>query len=205
MASQYNLTIEAGTDFDTVIYIGLGDSTYTFGTNKDYRATLKPSYGGTPQYSFDIKEKQAENKLTVSMPEITTRQLTTGIWYWDLIELTTKTNSPSGGAFTTANGDDTVEVNWTSHGLTSDDKVVIASSASLPGGFSNGDFDGTKSITIVDKDNFTFEAGGNANATATGGAASFTVQYKTLRLLEGDVLVTPYVTIKTNSSASTEE
>ena len=39
MASQYNLTIEAGTDFETVIYIGLGDSTYTFGTNKDYRAT----------------------------------------------------------------------------------------------------------------------------------------------------------------------
>ena len=62
MASQYNLTIEAGTDFETVIYIGLGDSTYTFGTNKDYRATLKPSYGGTPQYSFDIKEKQAENR-----------------------------------------------------------------------------------------------------------------------------------------------
>jgi hypothetical protein len=205
-ASQYNLTIEAGTDFETLIYIGLGDSSYTFGTNKDYRATLIPSYtNASPKYSFTIKEKVADNKLTITLPENITRQLTTGIWYWDLVELETKTNNPSGNAFTTANGDATVEVNWVNHGLTSDDKVVIASSASLPGGFSNGDFDGTKSITIVDDNNFTFEADGNASATATSGAANFTVQFKTIRLLEGDVLVSPYVTLKSDSSASTEE
>tara|TARA_Y100000361_G_scaffold79289_1_gene70170 strand:+ start:43183 stop:43800 length:618 start_codon:yes stop_codon:yes gene_type:complete len=205
MASQYNLTIEAGTDFEAVIYIGLGDSTYTFGTNKDYRATLKPSYGGTPQYSFDIKEKQADNKLTLSMREELTRQLTSGIWHWDLIELQTKTINALANAFTTTNADATVEVNWSNHGLTSDDKLIISGSQGLPGGFSNGAFDGTKNITIVDDNNLTFEASGNANATATGGAATLSSAYKTIRLLEGDVLVTPYVTIKTNSSASTEE
>ena len=206
MASQYNLTIEAGTDFETVIYIGLGDSSYAFGTNKDYRATLIPSYtNATPKYSFTISEKVADNKLTITLPENITRQLTTGIWYWDLVELQTKTLNSSGNAFTTVNADATVEVNWNNHGLTGDDKVVISNSASLPGGFSNGDFDGTENITIVDANNFTFEADGNANAGATGGTANFSVQYKTIRLLEGDVLVSPYVTLKTDSSASTEE
>jgi hypothetical protein len=206
MASQYNLTIESGTDFETLIYIGLGDSGYTFGTNKDYRATLVPSYTNpSPQYSFVIVENVSEKKLTVTMQESTTKLLTTGIWYWDLIENVSKVFSPTENAFTTVNGSSTVKLNWTSHGLTDDDEIVISSSASLPGGYANGALDATESIDIVDANIVSFTAGTSANAAATSGAATITARYKTSRILEGDVLVTPYVTRKTSGSASTEE
>lgn len=194
--------IEAGTDYESVVFIGVGDSSYSF-TNKEYRATLNAEYGGGTHLSFSIKEDSSNKKITLSLPQSITATLTAGIWYWDLIENEDKTYAPSSNGFTTTNGTKTVEVNWSGHGLTSDDKVVIASSASLPGGFANGALDGTKTITIVDSNTFSFVAGSNASATATSGTASFSSTFKTSRLIEGDVLVTPYVTHRTDGEAST--
>ena len=202
--------IEAGTDYESIVYIGVGDASYSF-TNKEFRATLNATYGGGTHLSFSIKEDSANKKITLSLPQNITATLASGIWYWDLIENENKSflvadqlgSGAGGNAFTTVSGDATVEVNWTGHGLTSDDKAIITSSSSLPGGFANGALDGTKTITIVDDNNFTFEAGGTANASATAGFANVNSTFKTSRLLEGDVLVTPYVTNRTDGEAST--
>ena len=204
MAAQNNLMIEAGTDYESIVYIGVGDASYSF-TNKEYRATLNATYGGGTHLSFSIKEDSANKKITLSLPQNITATLASGIWYWDLIENESKTYTSSNNAFTTVNGDATIGVNWTDHGLTSDDRVVITSSSSLPGGFLNGGLNGTKTITIVDDNNFTFEAGQTANASSISpsGTAVFNSLFKTSRLLEGDVLVTPYVTNRTDGEAST--
>ena len=205
MASQYNLTIEAGTDFETLVYVGLGDASYTFGTNKDYRATLVPSYTNpSPQHSFTIVETVSEKKLTITLQESITKLLTSGIWYWDLIENVYKVITSQANTFITVSGSAVVKLTWANHGLTSDDTIVIASSASLPGGYSNGALDGSESITIVDNNTISFTAGTNANASGSAGSAVVTALYKTNRILEGDVLVTPYVTQKISSYASTE-
>jgi hypothetical protein len=202
MAAQNNLMIEAGTDYESNVFIGVGDDSYSF-TNKVYRATLRSTYGSVPQYSFTITEDSANKKITLKMSGQITTQLTAGAWVWDLIESVNVNHAPNGNAFTTTSGSAIVEINWTAHGLTAEDEVVITSSTSLPGGFANGALNGTKSITIVDSNNLTFNAGSTANATATGGAAVFNSIYKTTRLLEGDVLVTPFVTARGQGEAST--
>ena len=201
MAAQNNLMIEAGTDYESSVFIGVGDTTYSF-TNKEYRATLRKTYGGTPQWSFSITEDASAKKITLKMSSYITTQLTSGAWLWDLIENENKTFSPSSNAFTVTSGSAVVEINWNGHGLTSDDTVIISNPNQLPGGLSAGNVEGTKSITVVDANNITFVASSNSNANATAGTATFNSIFKTTRLLEGDVLVTPFVTTRGQGEAS---
>jgi len=97
-----------------------------------------------------------------------------------------------------------VTCNWSNHGLTTDDEFTMSNISSQPGGYSAGDFNKTHTITAITNENkFTVTMSGNASAGATGGNGTFTARYKTQRLLEGDVLVTPYVTLRGDSAEST--
>lgn len=204
MAAQHNLTIEMGTDYETLVYIGLGDDSYEF-ANKDYRATLRGAYGGTPQYDFYITENSTTKAITINMYEATTKQLTAGTWVWDLIQNQSIQKNDGTNIYTTANGSAIVQVTWNSHLAKVGDKLTISQMTDPPGGYSAGDFNGTHSVTAVTNSNkFTITLTGNANANATDGDSYMSLEYETTRLLEGDVLVTPSVTGRADSSASTD-
>lgn len=203
MAAQHNLLLESGTDFETLVYIGVGDSNYTF-TGKDYRAKILDSYGGGTQYAFTITEDSTNKAITISMYESVTKLIASGTYVWDLIENTSDILVGAENAFVTTNGQAIVKVIWTAHKAKVGDRFTISGMADPPGGYSINDFNGTHTVTgTANVDTFSITMDDDADATETDGDADFSMEYKTTRLLEGDVLVTPRVTGKTDGNAST--
>lgn len=77
--------------------------------------------------------------------------------------------------FTTAASDATVTVNHPNHGLPNNSsKVTFAGSAAV-NNISAANINGQRTVTVIDTDSYTFEAGGNANAVGSGGGSAVTV------------------------------
>ena len=76
--------------------------------------------------------------------------------------------------FTTANGSQTITVNDPLHGLANGATINISGSNSIEG-INATDINGSRTITVLNEDSYTFTAGGSTNAsnTAGGGAAVF--------------------------------
>ena len=74
-------------------------------------------------------------------------------------------------AFRTVDGAATIEVTQVNHGMKVNDSVVI-SRASAVGNIASSNLNGTRTVnSIVDDNKYTFDAGGNSNATVDGGGA----------------------------------
>jgi len=79
-----------------------------------------------------------------------------------------------GNPFTTASGDATVTVNHPNHGLANNSSKVTFAGAVAVNNISAANLNGQRTVTIVDHDSYTFEAGGNANAAGSGGGTAVT-------------------------------
>ena len=75
--------------------------------------------------------------------------------------------------FTTENGTRVITVNDPLHGLVDSATIVVSGSNSIEG-ISATNINGSRSITVLDEDTYTFEAGGSTNAsnTAAGGGTA---------------------------------
>ncbi len=77
----------------------------------------------------------------------------------------------------TTNGDDTVTMTHTAHGLSTGDRVLVAG-ASATGGFTTGQLNAVHTITVATANTYTFDiSGATASSTATGGGSAVTVLY----------------------------
>ena len=88
----------------------------------------------------------------------------------DILPVRTLPSNP----FTTANGDATVTVNHPNHGLPNNSSKVTFAGAVATNNISASNLNGQRTVTIVDTDSYTFEAGGNANAAGSGGGTAVT-------------------------------
>jgi len=88
----------------------------------------------------------------------------------DILPVRTLPSNP----FTTANGDATVTVNHPNHGLPNNNSKVTFAGATATNNISAANLNGQRTVTIVDTDSYTFEAGGNANAVGSGGGTAVT-------------------------------
>ena len=80
-------------------------------------------------------------------------------------------------AFTTEKGTKTITVNDPLHGLANSASVSFSGSNSIEG-IDGADINGSRTITVLDEDTYTFTAGGstNANNTAAGGGSAIFIQ-----------------------------
>ena len=89
----------------------------------------------------------------------------------DILPVRTLPSNP----FTTASGDATVTVNHPNHGLPNNSsKVTFDNTDNVNGLTGASHIDGQRTVTVVDHDSYTFEAGTTANATGSGGGTSVT-------------------------------
>ena len=79
-----------------------------------------------------------------------------------------------GNPFTTASGDATVTVNHPNHGLPNNSSKVTFAGATAVNNISAANLNGQRTVTVLDMDSYTFEAGGSANAAGSGGGTSVT-------------------------------
>lgn len=79
-----------------------------------------------------------------------------------------------GNPFTTTNADATVNVLHPNHGLITNDTYTIAGATANNNGISAANLNGARTVTVVDVDNFTVEAGANATSTGRCGGTGVT-------------------------------
>src|SRR5690606_12507939 len=78
----------------------------------------------------------------------------------------------------TVSGSRRVTVTDTAHGASVGDWVTLDGSVAT-GGISGANLDGQRQVTSVTTNTWTFDAGGNATSTATGGGADIEARYET--------------------------
>ena len=140
-------------------------------TNTSFRITKQP-YNGvfftsanastwTPEQAKDLKFKLNSAVFSTS-GEIT------------LVNDILPVRKLPGNPFTTASGDATVTVNHPNHGLPNNSSKVTFAGAVAVNNISASNLNGQRTVTILDMDSYTFEAGGTANAAGSGGGTAVT-------------------------------
>lgn len=76
--------------------------------------------------------------------------------------------------------DATVTVVMENHGMADGDIVVVAGVASAIGGILAANLNGVRTVTVVDENSFTFEAGASASSTVDDSGGTFTINVSTL-------------------------
>ena len=137
-------------------YNRLGTQWFIFGSTKGLWAVEDSFTTATNITPFNTSSTAIANSLATQYVTLANNPITTDI---------------SGGSPLSY-----VTVAMTGHGLRVGDSITVAGVTGNPGGITNANLNGVRTITlVVDANNFKFNAGGNASSSTSGGGASVIV------------------------------